>query len=925
MSEQDVRLVKSLTFPGRLFPLGGGESARLRQPVVVADMNSDGVPDIVTLMHDDNKDGDYRSPDYLSKVSVYDVNILFGSKIFPGTFSSPKTVAQVDSPTAFVVKDMNGDGIPDIIVAREYATVRSPGPGQNSEENWNKHFRSYQSEIIILKAKLSKELKLPTKERYALKGRVASVKIGDLNGNGKLDIAVLGVDSANYSQSVSNSLKSYVGILFAVHSQKGKFKPLKKVFAGDYASSFAVGDLNNDAIDDIALTFTSPQTLKPQGNKLKVLFAQKGKSSFVEGEMISSMHISSMVTQVRIHDMNHDGYNDLIITGSSEMVGHAVFASTEIYVWLNNPDSLGSFLAPVSIDEKSNGKSILSSFEIADINGDNYADVVVSAATEQYEGGVIRYYLADENNLGHYLPPQDVAGEQYQSRRGRRVGSLTDMTGDGIVDITTVIADYDMAYVSIFEGSGNKERRFYAFQDYHVKNAFEEDPSWWNLKGFPDFNVDWGRGVSLNLPLTKNKKEPFEIPYKWEPSGTDTKGKTQHTEWNSIRRLLAKINHLTPKGFQGLMDPEKRYVSFDMGYYPGAVADFNGDGLLDYAEADSKKDDRNTISVWLNDFDNPGVFLPYERYKINGISYTASVKAEDLNSDGFTDIIVEDGIYCSGFAILWADNKNLGEFLEPQYIANDSCIKNVIVKDLNRDGKLDLIAVGIESISIFFANPEHPKSFLEVQSFVVENPRNNELYISVDDLSRDGFVDILVSRGGGNNYMNTVTESSIWVYWSDPNGTKPFKESEFLQLDGVENKDRNIVITVKDLNRDGRKDLIVDGEAPLQLLLSNAGGSFSYMKPAVISQAANFIGVQDVNQDGYADLILKEGMGVGIALANPNVKGSFLPVQVFDVGGDGGSITSLLLTDLNADGKLDMVYNSWSIVTGGLVRVLRAK
>lgn len=923
-SEESEKIpVQQLIFPGRLFPLGGGASERFLQPVVVADINLDGAPDIVTIMHDDNKDGDYRSPDYLKKAHLYDVNVLLGSRVSPGVFSTPQTIGQIDSPTSFEVGDVNGDKIPDIIITREYANMNSPGPRQNTEENWDNHFRSYQSEIIVLMSKSSNQMTFSPKRVAQISGRMSAIQTGDLNGDGKLDIGVLVGDYSKYKRSIPDSVKTYVGVLFAKHKQKGKFKPLKRVFSSSGVSSLtlSIGDLNQDGFDDIVLTITNKQTLKPKGNMLKVLFAKASGDSFLEANETASMQVSPWFAQVRIHDMNQDGLNDLVIAGGNQMIGHAVFAPTSVNVWLADKKNLGQFLSPISINEGSDEKSIFFTFEIADINGDSYADVVVSSVTEKYKGGVVRYYLADKNNLGHFLLPQDVVGEPRQTMGRRGVVSLSDVTGDGIVDITTVVADSHRAYVSILEGRDKGERRFYAFQDYHVRNPFEEESSWTNLEGFPNLDVDWGRGVSLRLSSAQKKKKPFAIPFKWESRG-DIKGKVQDTEWNQIQQLLSKVNRPSSEDFQGVMDPEKRHVSFDMGYYPGAVADFNGDGLLDYAEADSKEDDWNTVSVWLNDFYNPSTFLPFEKYKIDGISYTSTVKAGDLNHDGFDDVIVLGR--CGEFAVLWGGRNASGKLSKPQYVAEGHCIKDVILKDLNNDGWTDLIAVGVESISMFLADSKHPKSFLEAQSFVLENPRNNELHISVDDLNGDGFVDILVSRSGRNNYMSTVTKSSTWIYWSDPNGTKSFKEAEFLQLDGVENKDRNIIFTVKDLNSDGRKDLIVESWSSLQLLLSNADDSFSYAKPALISQTASFIGVQDVNQDGYADLILKEGMGVAIALANPNVKGSFLPAQVFDVGGDGG-VTSLLFMDLNADGKLDMVYDSWSIVMGGLVRVLLAK
>ena len=66
--------------------------------VVVADVNGDGIPDIVTANRSDNS-----------------VSVLLGNR--DGSFQTKETFATGRLPISVAVADVNGDGIPDIVTA----------------------------------------------------------------------------------------------------------------------------------------------------------------------------------------------------------------------------------------------------------------------------------------------------------------------------------------------------------------------------------------------------------------------------------------------------------------------------------------------------------------------------------------------------------------------------------------------------------------------------------------------------------------------------------------------------------------------------------------------------------------------------------------------------------------------------------------
>src|SRR5678815_4670509 len=66
--------------------------------VAVADLNHDGIPDLVTANAFSN-----------------DVSVLVGHG--DGTFAAPQRVAVGNFPQSVAVADLNGDGIPDLVTA----------------------------------------------------------------------------------------------------------------------------------------------------------------------------------------------------------------------------------------------------------------------------------------------------------------------------------------------------------------------------------------------------------------------------------------------------------------------------------------------------------------------------------------------------------------------------------------------------------------------------------------------------------------------------------------------------------------------------------------------------------------------------------------------------------------------------------------
>ena len=215
------RAAPSIFQPVQSYPSGGWTAFAN----VLADVNGDNILDLIVI-------NQCPTSDTCAAGGV--VGVLLGKN--DGTFQPVKTYPSggyLYSSTVgavLAVADVNGDGIPDVLVANACSTADTCTAGG----------------VIAVLLGVGDGTFKPAKT-YASGGVIPNaIAVQDVNGDGKPDLLV-----ANYCGTLSGC-NGILGVLLGVGD--GTFKPVQTYLTGGSAAiSIAVGDVNHDGYPDVII------------------------------------------------------------------------------------------------------------------------------------------------------------------------------------------------------------------------------------------------------------------------------------------------------------------------------------------------------------------------------------------------------------------------------------------------------------------------------------------------------------------------------------------------------------------------------------------------------------------------------------------------------------------------------------------------
>jgi hypothetical protein len=634
----------------------------------------------------------------------------------------------------------------------------------------------------------------------------ASIAVGDLNNDGIQDLAV-----ANF---FSDTVAALVG------NADGTFRPPVVVYLGpsNNPRSVAIADFNGDGMPDVVAANQTSNTVS--------LLPGNGNGTFQPAQTLQA---GAAPMSIAAGDFSGDGAPDIAVANSG---------AGNVSVLIGNGN--GTFQAARTFATGS-GPAFVT---VADVNRDGRSDLV----TANSGAGTVSALLG--NGDGNFQAPRSAG-----AGAGVAAVAVSDFDGDGTPDLAT--ANNGPNTVSILRGNG--DGTFGAGQAFSAGNGPTSVAA-------GDFNRDGKTDVAVTF-------------YKAATSSG-----------NLVAVLLGN-------GDGTLQAPRTSPAGVES--WSLAVGDFNRDSQPDLAVANTFS---TTISVLLGAGDGSFEATPVYRVGRNA----ESVVVGDFDKDGRRDLAVANPGTHDVSVLLGTGN---GTFQAAVNYPAGPGPTAVETGDFNRDTNLDLVVTNYGSnnyyqdivattVSVLLGNGDG--TFRAPVAYEAGSGPND---VAVADLNGDGIQDLAVADYGPNTVRATTVSVLIGV--GDGTFSAP---AAFTSGDGPS------TVAAGDFNRDGRQDLAVGNYRSnnVTILLGAGNGTFQAVGSLPVGVAPWDIVVGDMNGDQTPDFAVTGHWSDIVSVLIGNGDGTFQPHRWFIT--DRGP-TGVALADLNGDGVRDLITANYFSTT----------
>jgi hypothetical protein len=688
-----------------------------------------------------------------------------------------------------------------------------------------------------------------------------SVQLSDVNGDGKRDLVVV--------NEVSNTVSVLLG------NGNGTFQARQTFDAGAEPEKMVVsGDLNGDGKPDLVVTGTL--------RTINVLLGN-GNGTFQARQTLATIGQFSPVT---VGDVNGDDRPDLIVGN---------FASGSVFLGNGN----GTFQP-----QQTFGTDLFSSnIALGDLNGDGKPDLALANATSNTLGA----FLGNGNGTFQ-------AQMTFDSGNALAGVKLGDVNGDGKLDVVVLNVDDDTVSVLLGNGNGTfQAKQTFAVSDFPVTVMLGDV----NADGRPDLAVANVVSNTASVLLSSGKGDftgqfyiidgaaPFAFITPVTPNPRSTSVGAVAINFSEVVVNVDITDFgLTRNGVTVALTPPMltgggSVFSLDLSTVTSSAGNpVLGNYVLSFNISDVRDLAGNTLAsgaVAIFQIAPPKVLSVNRTTPSLSNTSAASVVYTVTFDQAVT------GVNASDFKVTTSGNLAATAAV---VVAGSGAAYSVTINGIHGSGELRLDLIDDDSIasgSLTLGGAGANNGSFQGQTYSVL--QTFPFVVSINRKSPPSFITNASSVTFTVTFSEGVTgvDSGDFVKTGSAFGgitVFPISPSVYdVQITGV--FDGTLGLNLVDNGS-------IRSLAGNPLTTANARAAFSTQATFATGTAPNSLALGDVNGDGKPDLAVASLEKVGVLLGNGN--GTFQAQQTFDSGTPPGtSSTSVQLGDVNGDGKLDLV------------------
>lgn len=673
------------------------------------------------------------------------------------------------------IRDLNNDGFQDIVFCPNPSGIqhqrRFVHIAYGNNEGWN------ESRINGV---------LPV---YRIKDLV----VADINHDGWSDILTLNATAWLPDQPKGNILRIFWG------SDHGFILTNYRDVGVGQASKITSGDFDQDGIEDIALL-----------NNDYVLVVWGDKTVFeIDDFTFMKVGFTNIVPKcIASVDINNNGCSDIVIGGIGS-VGVLTGSNSRTF-------DFQLLLTDVPA----------TSISVADIDGDNNNDLIVSSFNLQKAlgGELLGGCDLDNKEVTIFWGDKEKFSELYCTKL------------DAPYTVNTVVADFD--------GDGKNDIICATHQN--------------STKFTTESKIFWGDGKRIFREAEQGIRSHGALHVTMLPA---LPGKclpqilVSNTKTGTLREEVPLLIYYGSRS--GFNKDNITKIPFRSGYEASAV-DLNEDGYVDLLTVNSMHGGgTDDPTRGLNIFWGTDTGLDISNRTIMNEINISTTNVADLNKDGYLDIVIGSFDRYDKKPtklIIYYGTENGYSIQDRVEILSEGRSTSPNIADYNNDGWLDIAvsSYSLDKIRVFYGGAD---GFDENNQKMIAIPSIIDLETA--DLNNDGYLDIVASsyKDKIDNYHDT----GVTIFWGAAEGFKEWN-GQWLEANTA------LGPLVADLDNDGYLDIFLPsyhGDNTRENLPSyiywgsNEGFSLNNRSKLIVNSASDAF-ASDFNNDGLLDIVVVE-------------------------------------------------------------------